>query len=164
MIEFDPRFSYNLVRTPPWFPDKKQKVGVAEQSILDSRGRPDFMRIWWRPDGELISSRDLAGLPPEQVAERLATSDKSWIYSRDNEEVIFLRAGASYRTHPLSEKTKLVCTYGDPSNISPPVVRDGQTHETWQWIEHGLQIEFVDGAELNRTHFKATGAGTYLLK
>src|SRR5689334_6910581 len=62
IIEVNPHFSYNLIKTPLWFPDKKQKIGAAQQEILDSHGHPDFMRIYWRPDGTLITSRDLAGL------------------------------------------------------------------------------------------------------
>jgi hypothetical protein len=164
VLEPDYHFSLNVIETPSWFPDKEMQLEPGQQAVLDSRGKPNFMRIWWRPNGELITSRDLSGLKPEQIGEKLSNTQKSWIYTTDKIEVVFLRGGASYREQPLSEKIALVCQYGDPSHMSPPAVLDGQTHENWQWVEHGLQIEIVDGAEFSRSHFQGTGAGTYLLK
>lgn len=164
IIEIDDRFSFNVVRTPSWFPDPKKPLPTAEQDVYDRYGKPDFMRFWWRPDGSIIRSSDLAAEDQESLGEKLATIPKSWLYMREDKEIVFLRNGESYKEQPIAETTKLICNYGDPSNRTRPVVRHGVTYETWQWIEHGIQIELADGVELKRSHFQGTGAGTYLLK
>lgn len=164
VIEIDDRFSYNIAKTPSWFPDPDKPLAAGEQDTYDRYGKPDFIRLWWRPDGSLIRSSDLAAEDPKSLAERLNTIPKSWLYLRDDKEVTFLRNGESYKEAPISETIKLICNYGDPSHRSVPVLRDGAMRETWQWIEHGIQIEMADGVEMKRTHFTGTGTGTYLLK
>lgn len=164
MIDLDYHFSMNVAKPPAGFPDKKLKLTAAESEVVARRGKPDFIRIWWRPDGSLIRSSDLAG-KGDTVGVILGAAKKSWIYMTDEkeaEEVLFV--GPGYKVRPLDEKIKLVCTYGDPSTRTPPIMRDGHMCETWLWIEHGLQLELQDGKEFSRSNFDAAGSGTYLGK
>ena len=163
------RFSMNVSPTPAWFSNPKNDLRAAEKEVLQRRGRPDFVRIWWNVTGSPITSSDLSG-QHEQIREMAKAAKKSWIYLTDakgddkGEEVIFLRDGAAYRVKPLSDIFKLICQYGDPSSKSVPLMIDGTSHETWIWMEYGLQIELVEG-QINQTkHFNATGKGTYILK
>lgn len=162
------RFSMNLGPVPPWFGDPKAPLRPAEKEVLERRGRPDFIRVWWKSNGAPITSSDLAGRRDEyQILVNAA--DKSWVYLKaekggKDEEVVFLNDGAAYRVQPLSEQLKLLCQYGDPSNKITPVVIDGESHETWMWYEHGLQLELVNGHVVKSKNFPATGAGTILMK
>jgi hypothetical protein len=171
IVKLDHHFSMNVGKPPTGFPDKRLKLSAAESEVLARRGNPDFIRIWWRSDGSLITSSDLSG-HHDEMNPMLNASKKSWIYlntgdkensGKDNgEEVIFV--GSGYKVRPLDQKLKLVCTYGDPDDRSAPTMRDGATFETWRWIEYGIQIELMDGKEVSRTNFNASGSGTYLGK
>lgn len=168
VLEFDPRFSMNLIKPPAEFPPKKAKLTPAESEALARLGKPDFIRVWWRPDGTPITSSDLSG-KRDQIPQMLSTNKKSWIYMSGGEEgepieVLFRGNGAGYTKRPVGETLKLICQYGDPSSKSVPVVRRGETYETWQWIEYGLQVELCEGHEVGRSRFAATGTGTYLGK
>ena len=163
VIEIDDHFSYNVARVPAgYFESPKLQWTPAQKDVLSRRGAPDFVRFWWRPDGSIIRSSDLMSRGNEKMKEQMTGVKQSWIYMQDGEEVLFV--GPGHRTQPLSEVMKLICAYGDPSERKPPVMRGGHMYETWQWIDQGIQIEFVDGQEGSRTHFKGTGSGTYLLK
>lgn len=176
-IAIDDRFSWNVAKVPPNFNGPKIKHNPAETEVLARKGVPDFIRIWWNADGSLIRSSDLSGRR-DQVGQILATNKKSWIYmdaeeskegegSEDapkGEEILFRTNGNGYRSQPLSGAMRLVCLYGDPSTRSTPVERGGSTHETWIWIDRGIQVELVDGKPGKERHITATGSGTYLIK
>jgi hypothetical protein len=159
------RFSMNLAPPPGWLADPKAPLAPAEKEVLQRRGVPDFVRFWWRPDGSLVTSSDFAGRR-DAFPELIKAVKKSWIYLKEDkpEEVAFLRNGASYSVRPLAEPLKLICQYGDPSSRVPPFTADGERHEVWTWIEHGLQIEMIDGKVKNTKNFQGTGAGTILTK
>lgn len=162
------RFSMNIGPVPPWLTDPKAPLRPAEKEVLERRGMPDFIRVWWKTDGSPITSSDLSGRHDE-YQEIVNAAPKSWLYVRaekgdKDEEVVFVNDGASYRVRPLSEQLKLLCQYGDPSNKITPVVIDGLKHETWMWYEHGLQLELVNGHVISSKNFPATGAGTILMK
>jgi hypothetical protein len=163
IIDLDYRFSLNVAKTPLGFPGPKMKLAPAEAEVIRRRGSPDFIRIWWRPDGSLIRSSDLSA-EGDRLGETLNNAKKSWLYMDSGEEVIFTNQGASYSVRPIDEIIKLICNYGDPTSRSPAVIRDGQKHETWIWVEHGIQIEMVDDKEVSRQYFPASGRGTYLGK
>lgn len=163
VVELDTHYSYNVAKVPVWFEDPKIVRGMAEREVLVRRGRPDYIRFWWRPDGALITSSDLSG-KLHRVPQELTLINKSWVYFGEDEEVVFVNQGRSYKTEPLSEVLKLVCEYGDPGDKSPPKYQDGARHETWWWYDHGFLVEFRDGKVKNKKHFAATGEGTYRLK
>ena len=168
VIEFDRRFSINVVKTPYWFPGKRTPLSPAQEEVLFNMGRPDLIRFWWRTDGTLITSSDLTGRQPEELGRQLQTMDHSWIYldaiKGGGREVMFLNNGRSYKVRPLDEILALVCKYGDPNDRSSPQIADGIRHETWRWLEFGIQVELVDGRVVNESHFQATGQGTWVSK
>lgn len=163
-IEIDDRFSMNLARVPGWFPgegDERVALTATEEAVLREMGKPDFIRFWWRSDGSFISSSDLSG-KAEIIPDMFTDMKKTWIYRRNELEVEFLPQGG-FLEHPMSEKLRLVCDYGDPSMKTPPRPNSrGQLKESWTWIGHGLIIEFLDDVEVARRHFTGTGEGTFL--
>ncbi|MBI1785173.1 hypothetical protein HYR69_08515 [Candidatus Sumerlaeota bacterium] len=187
-IEIDNRFSYNVARVPSWYPPQAKvsfrrktasfltfglvsaappavsPLTPAEQDVMDRMGRPDFIHFWWTPDGTFITSSDLAGKNLD-IGEELKLTKRTWVYLKDKSEIEFHNDGSRYDVHPLTPKLELICTYGDPTQKTPPKPdKGGRMHETWEWLEHGLRIEFVDGVELKREFFHGTGRGTYLMK
>jgi hypothetical protein len=164
IIEFDNRFSMNVVKTPHWFPDKKMPLTEAEQEVLFRNGPPDLIRFWWKPDGSIITTSDLTG-KADEMPRLLQETRKSWIYLGAKEEIVF-RGDGAWDREPLGELIEMICTYGDPSSRGRPILRsDGHTYETWQWIEHGMQVEMIDGKVGTISHpFPATGSGTWGLK
>ena len=165
VIKLDERFSQNLAIPLPTFKKPNKKRPPAHAEVLERRGVPDCVRVWWRRDGTLITSSDHSGRR-NQIAEMLRTNKQSWIYLDEDEEVVFQQSGAGYQVQPISAILKLIAKYGDPSERNPPVIRNGHIHETWRWYDHGLQIELVDGKEdpSLRMRFQATGAGTFIAK
>jgi hypothetical protein len=162
VIEFDDHFSFNVVKTPSWFPDKKQPLTDAQAEILFNMGRPDFLHFWWRPDGSLISSSDLTGMAPETLSEQLSTMDQSWIYLKEKKEIVFLNNGKSYQSRELSDLMDLVCNYGDPSSRSPAVMAEGRRRETLIWIDRGVKAVLEDGKVVDKSYFPGTGQGTIM--
>jgi hypothetical protein len=164
VIEFDEDYSRNIVKTPSWFPPKKLPRTVAEDEVLFRRGKPDFLRFWWRPDGSLISISDHTGQSGKEVTEQLQTMDQTWIYLRDKEEVFFHRNLRDWEVKPLSEVMELVCLQGDPSMRSKPRLVNGQLVETWQWIDFGMQAQIADDKVIEKSYFRGTGQGTWGMK
>jgi hypothetical protein len=163
IVEIDHRFSINVAPTPHWFPDEETPLTPGQSEVLHHMGKPDFIRFWWNQKGRLITTSDLSG-QHDQLGEKISLLKRSWIYIDDAKEIIFTKSGGGYREVPLTDVLELICEYGDPSNKTAPLLRDGQYHETWRWIEYGIQVFLIDGVEVKRTHFQATGAGTYLGK
>ena len=164
VVELDHRFSMNVAKTPKWFPGENAQMTPAEQEVYARYGRPDYIRFWWRPDGSMLTTSDLSGKEQTQVNEMIENMKKSWIYDFDDKEIVFSNTGGSYREQKPDEKTKLICTYGDPNSRVGPTRLEGQMVETWIWYEHGLKVVLTDGVETNRSYFPASGAGTYLGK
>lgn len=163
VIEIDPRFSYNVVKVPSWFPPAEQEMSPAEMEVIQRWGPPDYMRFWWRPDGEFIMSSDFSG-KQDQVVTMLEDATRSWIYYREKREVEFLPNGG-YREFPVTTQVDYLCKYGDPEHKSVPKIDAvGRKHETWRWIEYGEMVEFVDGEVARTSYFERTGSGTQLLK
>ena len=162
-VDFRTEFSKNVVPTPLWFPGEIE-TSPAERSVLRKRGAPDYLRYWWNPDGSLVTSSDLRSLDLEERKRKLTVMRKSWIYTRDNEEVIFTPDGGEYKIQPISEVIRLICRYGDPSIKNEPVYHDGVRRETWLWIDHGLKVVLEDGKVVEQESFSPTGAGTFIAK
>jgi hypothetical protein len=163
VIEIDQRFSMNIVRVPSWFPPDEEPSGLTatEEAVIREKGRPDFIRFWWRHDGSFITSSDLLG-KVDVLPDMMESMKRTWIYRRQDLEIEFLPQGG-YLEHPMTEKLKLICDYGDPSVKGPlRPTRTGQYRETWTWYDHGLIIEFLDDIEVKRNHFTGTGEGTFL--
>lgn len=162
-IEIDRTFSYNLIRVPRWYPGEEIRLDPMELDMLYRRGRPDFLRLWWNPDGSFVTSSDLYQ-QFNDMPTNLGAIKKTWIYAYDEVEIEFRNDG-SIREHPLTEMVSLICKYGDPSLKNPPKAdRRGRMKETWLWYDWGLKVEFLDGMEISRDHFTATGRGTILGK
>jgi hypothetical protein len=162
-IEIDHRFSYNVAKVPLWYPPEDYVPSPTEQAVLARWGKPNFIRFWWLPDGEFITSSDLSG-KSAMIDEIMTETKRTWIYLGEETEIEFLTDGG-YLEHPLTEKLKLICRYGDPNQRTPPKQDEaGRTKESWEWIEAGLRVHFIDGAEYKREHFPGTGRGTYLIK
>ena len=176
-IEIDHRFSYNVARVPSWFPAEKRvpmrrkiahvmtlglvsdnppvgsSLSPAEQEVLDRKGKPNFIRFYWNPQGTFITSSDLSGKNLD-LADILKETKRTWIYVADKTEIEFHENGSRYDVHPVTEKLQLICAYGDPTGKTPPKPdKGGRMHESWEWVEQGIRIEFVDDKELHRDYF-----------
>jgi hypothetical protein len=165
LIELDPRFSFNLAPVPPSFPGEDfAALTPNQQEVFLKYGKPDFIRFYWISDGTFITSSDLSGKGPT-MEQTIAETKKTWIYTGRNEREVEFLSNGGYVEHPLTEKLRLIARYGDPNDKSPPKRDDrGRVREYWQWIDHGMLIEFLDDQEVNRQHFTATGRGTVLMK
>ncbi len=163
IIEIDQRFSYNVVRTPFWFPDEKL-LSPVEKDVLDRYGRPNFIRRWWRDDGSFITSSDLSGKDKDKIAEEMAHQKTSWVYLAMRKEVVF---SADYRSHyeqPINDGLDLICQYGDPER-NRPVLVDGRKRETWKWIDHGKMAVLEDNRLIKLTDIgPGTGTGTIIFR
>ncbi len=163
IIEVDPRFSMNVVKTPYWFPGK-QELTPVELDVLDRYGSPNFIRFWWREDGSMINSSDLSGRDQEVIQADLNNMTKSWIYLSNNIEVVFAANRMSHREQPVSEVTRTLCLYGDPG-MRQVNQFTGREVETWIWMDHGRMATVEDGRITKMTRIgQGTGSGTYLLK
>lgn len=164
LIEFDKKFSYNVVKTPVCYPPEKLKLTAAQAQIIARWGPPDFFRFWWLIDGEFITSSDLSGMF-ETLQTELGQTKQTWIYTRRGQEIEFLDSGA-YLESPVSEKLKLICKYGDPSNKKAAnfSTRTGNKKETWIWYDFGIKIVFINDLEISRERFQASGRGTWRSK
>lgn len=163
IIEIDQRFSYNVVRTPFWFPDEKQLFPV-EKDVLDRYGRPNFIRRWWRDDGSFITSSDLSGKDKDKVAEEMAHQKTSWVYLTMRKEVVFSFDHRSHYEQPISDALDLICQYGDPER-NRPVLVDGRKRETWKWIDHGKMAVLEDNRLIKLTDIgPGTGTGTIIFR
>lgn len=165
VLEINDRFSRNLIRTPYWYPSDETPLTMAQQVVLEKMGPPDFIRLWWRRDGEIITMSDLSGKTQEELMTDFEMMKKTWIYYDAEKEVHFSSSGSSYDLQDLDPKTKLICDYGDPSSRRIFGKNShGQIKETWIWVDQGLQIEFLDGIEVDRDYRTPTGQGTWLGK
>lgn len=164
VIEIDDHFSMNIARVPFWFPgegDERVELTATEESVLREKGNPDFIRFWWRDDGSFITSSDLTGRS-EELPDLMTHMKKTWIYRRDAIEIEFLPTGG-YLEHPMTEKLKLICDYGDPSyKEGPRPTKTGEMKETWTWVGRGIIVGFLDDAEVSRHYFGGSGEGTFL--
>ncbi len=127
-------------------------------------GPPEFFRFWWLIDGEFITSSDLSGMFDTMETE-LGQAKQTWVYTRRGQEIEFLDSGA-YLENPVSEKLKLICKYGDPSDKKAASfsLKTGGKKETWIWYDFGIKVVFIDDLEISRERFQATGRGTWRAK
>lgn len=163
VLDLDYHFSMNVLKAPEWYPGEKDQLTPGQLDIYQRMGAPDYIRFWWRPDGSIITTSDLASRGPDKTMEDMQSCDKSWIYLREGEEVIFYKKGG-YKKQPLEEPVKLLCTYGDPTQRTPPLMKNGRKIENWIWIDHGIRIRLEDGKEVDRAYMTPTGTGTILGK
>ncbi len=159
------RFSINVLEPPQCYPDPENPLNVAEAEIYDLHGRPDFIRFWWNPSGSFITTSDLSG-QREDLATKMNTMKKSWIFIYEDMEIIFRPNGQGHLPkQPIPTLLKTICEYGDPSYRSDPIYKQGIRKENWHWIESGLLIELENGFEINRRFIhQGTGRGTFLGK
>lgn len=163
IIEIDPRFSMNIVKTPYWFPDEEQLFPV-EKDVLDRYGKPNFIRRWWRDDGSFITSSDLSGKDKEKVLEDMAHQKTSYVYLAMKKEVVFSADHRSQHEQPISDTLDLICKYGDPER-NRPVIIDGRKRETWKWIDYGKMAILEDNKLVKLTDIgTGTGQGTILFR
>lgn len=163
IIEIDQRFSYNVVKTPFWFPDEKQLFPV-EKEVLDRYGQPNFIRRWWREDGSFITSSDLAGRDKEKIAEEMAHQKTSYVYLAMKKEVVFSADHRSQYEQPISDALDLICKYGDPER-NRPVIVEGRKRETWKWIDCGKMAILEDNRLVKLTDIgPGTGTGTIIFR
>ncbi len=163
ILELDYHFSMKVLEAPEWYPGENDELGPGQTDIYQRMGSPDYLRFWWRPDGSIITTSDLASRGSEKIMMDMKSCDKSWIFLREGEEVIFYKKGG-YKKQPLDESVKLLCTYGDPTLRNPPVIKNGRKMETWIWIDRGIRIVLEDGKEVDRAYTTPTGSGTIISK
>ncbi len=163
IIEINPRYSYNVAKVPSWFPSKKHPLTTPEREVFQRYGKPDFIHFWWKTDGTFITSSDLAG-KRDEIPTMVNEARKTWVYMERKIEVEF-KGPNGYVEHPATEKTLLICQYGDPTRKSDVKTdNQGRSRETWIWMDQGVKIDFVDNLEIKRYNFQGAGQGTDLIK
>lgn len=161
IVRLDPRFSFNVAEVPNWFPGEDAPLNDTERLVHLTKGAPDYIRFWWDKNGKFIKGSDFSGRMGE-VSSMVKEVDRSWIYMDEGVEVKFPSRGG-YTENDLEDRTRAVCEFGDPTSRVPPRMnRDGLLKENWRWVDQGVFIDFVDGAETRRRFFAGTGKGTFL--
>ena len=140
---FKPEFSVNVGTVDPDWPKKIEKLSLAEQEMLKMRGRPDWVRIWWMPNGEIV---DAMTVRRTNEGKREGKS-LSWIYLEGNEEVVFPDQ-THFRALPLTDELRCVCELGDPQEIRRIPDSQGRLVEQWRYINRGRFITFVNGIKV----------------
>ena len=91
----------------------------------------------------------------------MASVKRSWIYLADQQEITFTPARESFSEVPLADGLRLICRYGDPSSRTRETQRSDGLHQTWYWIENGLEVQFLDGNAIDQQCIAdCTGFGT----
>jgi len=129
----------------------------AEQDVFQRYGRPNFIRIWWNPNGKFITGNDLSGKMLD-IEDRMKAARQTWIYLGERDIEIEFKSSGGYLEHPVSEQLRLICENGDPtSKLAPKTDSGGHFKESWTWADVGLHVEFLDGHEIARSYYLPTG-------
>jgi hypothetical protein len=136
---FKPEFSVNIAKVDP----RIAKLSLAEQEMLKIRGQPDWVHIWWMPNGEIV---DAMTVRRTNEGKREGMS-RSWIYLEENEEIVFLDQ-THFRTLPLTDELRCVCELGDPQEIRRIPDSQGRLAEQWRYYNRGRFITFVNGIKV----------------
>ena len=139
-LKFDQYFSINLAKPGSKWPNRN-KMTEAEKALLDERGAPDYIRVWWSNEDRIVQFMEVhARMNKLEHLER----KQSWIYVDSQEEVVF-KGESDFFVRPLSDKLKIVSTYGDPDLIKiEEQSEDKSTREIWQYYSAGKIFTFHD--------------------
>lgn len=177
VIEPDRYFSINVARVASWYPPSEESLTQAQIDVLVEHGRPVLFRFWWTPTGEFINGDDVhkrfrqGTYDPdrnEELKKIMLGQRASWVFIKDNSrtihpeelEVIFSGDGVTWEERPLSQRLKLICIYGDPTDKSPIKMIGGLEREVWRWDDYGYAVTMLDGRITDVVSFPGFGPGT----
>jgi len=149
-------YSVNLgVPQPGWPGNPVKTLSPAEQEVYALRGKPDFVRFWWKGRDDYATNLEV---PRDVTPETLASIRQSWVYLRQGDEVFFDTAVVS-RSEPISDRLKVVLEEGDPEDrrfLPGPL---GQEDEEWHYYSSGMVYRFREGklVDKKRQHDPITG-------
>jgi len=150
-VNVNPNFSYNLAVPDARWP-RLNLLSPAENEVYQKYGKPDYFRLWYNKQGDLVSGRE-AG--PIVRARKLRDLRRSWIYEDKKIEVKF-RSPAKSEEVPLSDQLQVLCLRGDPQERDPQI-RNGILREMWTYFDKGEKYIFMDGRLAEKQLFKGVG-------
>lgn len=138
-ITWNLRHSFHLaVPQEDWPGDATKTLSPAQQEIYEKRGNPDYIRFWWRDDGNFPDGYN----PTFMEKAAILKTKQSWIYIRQGDEVVF-NTSYSSESVPISDKLAVIIKEGDPE--ARQVLQDpesGQVEEIWQFLTSGREYRF----------------------
>lgn len=141
----NPDYSINVGRfDPAWTKDPSRQT-KAQEDVLRTRGRPDFVHVKWSDVEDIVDKSTMWRIERAQ-GKRAGEGRESWIYLDRGEEVEF-PSPAESRVKPLSDKLRQICKMGDPQRIEvlPESRRPGGRVEKWTYYNMGYIFTFRDG-------------------
>jgi len=152
-INLDLNFSVNVANPEKNFPNL-EAIADSKKDVFYQYGRPDFIRLWWTSDGKPQRYLDVdTRLRDPRVKNNL---NQSWIYLKNNAEFIF-DSSEQYRQIPLTDKTLIICQYGDPEDVKEVTALDGALEETWNYFSRGVILRFRDDKIVHRQNYTPMG-------
>ncbi|MBN1515406.1 hypothetical protein JXA32_02440 [Candidatus Sumerlaeota bacterium] len=141
-IIWDPDTSINIVRPSSSWPGEFE-LTPAQQRLLEAHGQPSLERIWYDPAGEVkryVEVRDQLDVKTP------ADFKRSWIYLDLDKEYEFV-SPTNYIAHPLTDKIKTLCRYGDPQDFGDGKLQDVPFIE-WVYYNRGERYKFDENGAL----------------
>jgi hypothetical protein len=141
---FNRRFSVNVAKPQRKWPGNPEKnLTPAQQDVLALRGRPDWLRFWWKGADDFATSSEI---PAHEDPAMFEDIPQSWIYLRRglSDEVVF-NSAVSSDSVPLSDRLTVVLKEGDPQDRKLLPSRHGGADETWHYYSSGMVYQFLEG-------------------
>ena len=149
-LVMDPQWSCNIYRPASEWPGKKYELSSAQEKVLELRGEPAFVRLWYDPVGEFKEFREVYLKFKDKSWMELK---RSWIYLDTREEVEFISA-TYYEVHPLTDMLDVMCKRGDPDEIltfergvDTPILQ-------WTYYAFGERYKFLENRQIRKEHFQ----------
>jgi len=145
LYDFDPNFSVNLMTPDEDWPDM-DKMRPAEIEVFEKYGEPDFFRPWYNRRGEIMNRWE-AG--PRIRTKTVTDLRMSWIYEDRSVEIQF-KSPTQFVEVPLSDKLKVLCERGDPSEIAALTNPKDPAREAWTYFDVGEKYFFTEEGRFAR--------------
>jgi hypothetical protein len=144
-----PGYSVNVARPNILWPKKEEDATPAQQEILDKNGRPDLIRIWWKPTGEFADPMTVRMMQIKAPKPDMVGRETSWVYENRNggEEVIF-KSPTETETKPMSDELRVLCELGDPQQKHQIPNEKNQVAEEWVYHTQGRIYRFINGVKV----------------
>ena len=141
----DSTFSFNIADVNPDWPTDPELLHPNEQEVLEERGRPDYIHIFWSRRQDIVDAIEVERIW-RSTGKKTKEMPQGWIYLDDKEEVVFPVNEDTPEVRPLSDKLVVICEMGDPkpSNIRNFPSSTGKRTETWHYVRRGAIFTFCD--------------------
>lgn len=148
-MSMDSDFSINVATLPIDWPDNMEDLTMAEQDVVRSYGRPDFVRVWWTSAGDFINQTwgHRRTLRNEVLPDRGIKQTWVYLHVKGGTEIYF-QGDLNHVEEPLTDELRLICTMGDPDERSAVQNTSGRRIEDWIYLSRGHRYRFVDGVKV----------------